>query len=654
MAEGMMKALFLCAFLISVAPCLVFAEDPDYGNDPASAYTIPADGSVTWGELGSGDYDWFSFACPGNTRFRITFSNGEGNWKLIRFYQANEFGDPVEVAAWWQGGVGSAYRTVYIEAARLCYLRVENEAGSYNVKVETLGSNPADSYGDDCSSASTIIVDAPEILGTLDHSDPLSYDHDWFVFSTQPLHTYHIRLWYLDNCNVWFSTYNDTCNTQIYGGTTDMTLTSWYGEDYKIYVEGDAARAGNLYWLEVTDIGTYPDDHENTWDVSTSVPVDGTTIEAMINYNATVYSDIDWFTFTPQAHSKYEITFANGESNWKLLRVYQANAFGDPVEIDAWWQGGVSEGFHTLFFEYERPCYLKFDNEGGRYSFNVKYIETVVSDTYSDSCDSPTVIAADGQEVVGTLDHTIPYDNDWFVFHTQPLHTYQIQIGYLNNCNVWFELFNAHCGNIYGGTTNITVTSWKGEDYKIHVTGDTARVGNYYMLTVTDIGTYTDDHGNISDEATLIPKDNTPVAGSINYTSTIGSDLDWMTFIAGREGDYQFTLQNTVNNWKLMRIYYEDEAGNVYELAAFWVGGITSVTNTYHLLPRRHFVRIESDLGEYFVRVLSPEPRCGDLDHPYPPGDTNKDCYVDIRDLAVMASSWLECTSPQSPCNYQP
>lgn len=516
---------------------IAFAEDPDFGNDHTAAFAIPADGTETWGELGGGDVDWFSFSCPGHTQFRITLGNGENNWKLIRIYQANEFGDPVETLAFWRGGVGYDYRTIFIEAARTCYLRVENEGGSYSVKVETLGSNLPDSYAGSCDSASTLVVDAPPIAGTIDHTDPLNVDHDWFVFSTQPLHMYRIRLWRLDNCNVWFSIVNASCNTQLYGGTSELTLTSWYGDDFKIHVEGETARLGNLYWLEVVDIGTFTDDHGNTWDVSTPVLTDGTKTEAVINYNSTLSSDIDWFTFTPQPHSKNVITFANGENNWKLLHVYQANAFGDPVEIDSWWQAGVTEGFHTLFFEYDRPCYLKVEYDGGRYSLDVKYIETVLPDTYSDACHEPTLIAADGKAVVGTLDHTTPYDNDWFVLHTEPLHMYQIQLEFLNNCNVWFELYSAGCGLVYGGTTSITVTSWKGEDYKIRVLGDAARVANYYMLTVTDLGLYPDDHGNISAEATPIPKDNTSVPGSIDYQSTVGSDFDWFTFIAGQEGD---------------------------------------------------------------------------------------------------------------------
>jgi hypothetical protein len=44
--------------------------------------------------------------------------------------------------------------------------------------------------------------------------------------------------------------------------------------------------------------------------------------------------------------------------------------------------------------------------------------------------------------------------------------------------------------------------------------------------------------------------------------------------------------------------------------------------------------------------VLSPEPRCGDLDHPYPPGDANKDCVTDILDIAEMATGWLQDNRP--------
>ena len=40
---------------------------------------------------------------------------------------------------------------------------------------------------------------------------------------------------------------------------------------------------------------------------------------------------------------------------------------------------------------------------------------------------------------------------------------------------------------------------------------------------------------------------------------------------------------------------------------------------------------------------------CGDLGHPYPPGDLNLDCRVDFKDVAVIGLHWLECTALE--CN---
>lgn len=35
---------------------------------------------------------------------------------------------------------------------------------------------------------------------------------------------------------------------------------------------------------------------------------------------------------------------------------------------------------------------------------------------------------------------------------------------------------------------------------------------------------------------------------------------------------------------------------------------------------------------------------CGDPTHPFPPGDINHDCRVDLEDFAVLSENWLECT----------
>jgi len=44
------------------------------------------------------------------------------------------------------------------------------------------------------------------------------------------------------------------------------------------------------------------------------------------------------------------------------------------------------------------------------------------------------------------------------------------------------------------------------------------------------------------------------------------------------------------------------------------------------------------------VDAVADVAACGDPTHPYPAGDVNKDCRVDLQDLALLAGSWLECT----------
>jgi len=56
--------------------------------------------------------------------------------------------------------------------------------------------------------------------------------------------------------------------------------------------------------------------------------------------------------------------------------------------------------------------------------------------------------------------------------------------------------------------------------------------------------------------------------------------------------------------------------------------------------------------------TISPDyltpPVCGDERHPIVPGDMNHDCYVNMFDLAVLGSHWMECTDPEEPCEYLP
>jgi hypothetical protein len=221
-------------------------------------------------------------------------------------------------------------------------------------------------------------------------------------------------------------------------------------------------------------------------------------------------------------------------------------------------------------------------------------------------------------------------------------------------------VYNQECGYILGWAKNHTVTSWFGEQYKIYVAGDPVHLGTYYTLQVVDLGLFPDDYPNIAVNAVNIPKDGSVVEGKIQFLSSYHSDEDWFTFIAGRAGSYQFMLAGEVNKgYKEINVYWEDEL-EVLRLKKYTYVWSDAVNNFTVTLPAgKIYVQMYSALGGYSLSVVSPEPRCGDLDHPYPVGDASgpsgeKDCVVNIHDLAAMASSWLTCTNPNPPCNFKP
>lgn len=44
------------------------------------------------------------------------------------------------------------------------------------------------------------------------------------------------------------------------------------------------------------------------------------------------------------------------------------------------------------------------------------------------------------------------------------------------------------------------------------------------------------------------------------------------------------------------------------------------------------------------IDAVSDVSACGDYKHPYPAGDINQDCSVNLADFAILSSNWLECT----------
>jgi len=58
---------------------------------------------------------------------------------------------------------------------------------------------------------------------------------------------------------------------------------------------------------------------------------------------------------------------------------------------------------------------------------------------------------------------------------------------------------------------------------------------------------------------------------------------------------------------------------------------------------------MQNALLGFDVNDAYPLPKCGDAEHPFPPGDLNGDCQVTLPDLALFAAYWLQANcGPQN------
>ena len=72
--------------------------------------------------------------------------------------------------------------------------------------------------------------------------------------------------------------------------------------------------------------------------------------------------------------------------------------------------------------------------------------------------------------------------------------------------------------------------------------------------------------------------------------------------------------------------------------------------DVYEYLEGIRLVDSNGDLTGYTLITVRFVPRsCGGPGHPYPPGDANRDCRVNLLDVAIVGLHWLECTRPE--CN---
>ena len=628
--------------IVSVLFCLCFGSLALAGNTPEDATVITPDNTPYMGTLGSGVENWFVFNQAGNNRYSIDFMNSEYNWKYMRVYYEDSFGNLIE-QSYRSAYYNTVSTTIFIEPASNVFIKVYGSAGVYVVTANYIDTTGPDAYGKSCSDRTLLSVDAAPIVGTLDHTNPDAFEEDWFEFSTVALHQYIIELTRADNSDAWFELWSQDC-VSIHGGPTTLSLVSWFGDDYALRIGGDAGGIGHYYTIKVTDYGAYSDDHGNTSEFATPIASDGTAVSCVLQYTVNVGTDEDWLVFTPQAYTRYNIHLDNAETNWKYMRVYQENEHGGTDEV-AYQSVYNGQGTKNLYFEFSRPVFIKVYGADGVCSAAVEQLNTQLPDAYGKDCGEPTMLTVDAAPITGTLDHVddFEWEQDWFSFQTQPMHKYQIIMTRCDNSDVYFQFYSDSCELLSGASNNMTIVSWYGDDYNLQVTGSYDSRGQYYDIQVIDLGLQPDDWPNEPASAENMDKTGGDNFGALQFDANYPNpaDQDWMTFLAPSAGTYNLKLVNNEYNWKYIRVYRVNETGDLRELKYLSAYNGTSESDL-ELDPGIHHIYVYGANGEYSVQLTSPAPQYGDLENPVIGGDANKDGYVDMLDVAELSASWLD------------
>lgn len=151
------------------------------------------------------------------------------------------------------------------------------------------------------------------------------------------------------------------------------------------------------------------------------------------------------------------------------------------------------------------------------------------------------------------------------------------------------------------------------------------------------------------------------------FAPTLGRILDednpydgyegWDNLWWGEETDPTFPLDPNITPAdfvgkslaEICRIYGDSAGGTGFDLQGLAVADYEALKIDLETGRRWiQYVKIEcpdpENISTPEIDAIADVSACGDYKHPYPPGDINQDCSVDLLDFAIMSKHWLECT----------
>lgn len=201
-------------------------------------------------------------------------------------------------------------------------------------------------------------------------------------------------------------------------------------------------------------------------------------------------------------------------------------------------------------------------------------------------------------------------------------------------------------GNLYGIDLIIFGHSWFGGS------GNVSDATNMNTYTIIDGGIFEQVEVSVSqDGSTWYSFNNGPYADDLYPTQAYKWDranARWtnkeMDFTKPVDPNLDYSDFTGITAADAIDLYNGSGGGTGYDLR--WLADYNNLAidpNTgYRWIQYVRFIGVAGSQG--VIDAVSDAAACGDPTHPFPAGDLNKDCRVDLADLKILTDNWLAST----------
>jgi hypothetical protein len=569
---------------------------------------------VKEGTLGtSSDEDIFKLDVVNGESYIISLDSNDSSWLSMNILDEN--GNYVWDNIYWPWSSSNSSEIIFTPTDEEDYfIKVQGlEASDYTLSVQREINNDdhADTINGPFDDTDTFsdISDITVLGGELE----TSRDRDVFKLEVISGESYEVNL-LSDESNSLYMRVLDQEDNYVWenihwqwneDSIESFIFTADETSDYFIEVDGWEL---STYNIEVVKLDLENDDHANSIEEITNddiLIVDTNSSLSATSGSLETSVDVDFFKFTAQANTTYEIILDTEDNTWPYLNIYDSEGNYQWNNVEWQWDYDVSDKLFFTALE-AGDFFIKVDGwESSEYSIKVNQLDTIVDD-FVNSVDEAALtssIATDGTEIVGSLETS--HDIDIFKISVESGHSYEITLDTNDGSWPYLDILDSNSNYQWQDvqwewdndvTSRVTFTPGESGDFYIQVD---SWEESAYTLSVNAI-----EINNIADDTTTTAS--VVVDDDIGYDGSLElyDDIDWIAVTLQKDVIYQIDVSSDYTDMIIDGIYdangtyisntYDDDSGS-------WLDARVSFSaednGTYYIAVSGY------SIGEYNIQV---------------------------------------------------